>query len=209
MGPSPSESQVQVDPATISIATTSIITVTVMDASGTLLRGLAVALNATGSGNTIGPWPSVESGITNASGVATFSFGSTVPEAKTITATANGISLDAAPVITVVKALSVLGIVNIVPAPSAAGETFVVSVSIGGERGSRPTGGTIAVSSNLEPDAGCDAAPVSPTGETYSTATCEMTLSIVSTHMLTATYSGDSQFEGSSGLAVEHVVIAP
>jgi hypothetical protein len=36
-----------------------------------------------------------------------------------------------------------------------------------------------------------------------------MSLSIVSTHMLTATYSGDSQFEGSSSTEVEHVVIAP
>jgi hypothetical protein len=66
------------------------------------------------------------------------------------------------------------------------------------------------VSSNLEPDAGCDAAPISAAGESYSTAICEMSLSIVSTHMLTATYSGDSQFEGSSSTgALEHVVIGP
>jgi hypothetical protein len=66
------------------------------------------------------------------------------------------------------------------------------------------------VSSTLEPDAGCDAAPISAAGESYSTAICEMSLSIVSTHMLTATYSGDSQFEGSSSTgALEHVVIGP
>jgi len=32
---------------------------------------------------------------------------------------------------------------------------------------------------------------------------------VVSTHMLTATYSGDIQFEGNSSTAVEHVVVAP
>jgi hypothetical protein len=209
MGPSESESHIQVDPATISITTTSIITVTVVDASGTPLPGMEVTVNATGTGNTISPWPSVESRITNASGVATFSFGSTVPEAKTITAAANAVTLEHTQVITVIKGLSSTQIRNIVPEPSTSGETFLVTVGIIGERGGIPTAGTVAVSSNLEPDAGCDAAPVSSDGQT-TTATCEMSLSIVSTHMLDATYSGDSQFEGSSNTVdVEHVVIAP
>jgi hypothetical protein len=109
-------------------------------------------------------------------------------------------------VITVVKSRSFIGTTNIVPEPSTSGETFVVTVVVGGERGMRPTGGMVAVSSNLEPDAGCDAAPVSSEG----VATCELSLSIVSTHLLHATYSGDSQFEGSSSTQdVEHVVIAP
>jgi large repetitive protein len=218
MGPSASVSTVQVDPASIPVGfpgqiflPMSTITVTVVDANGTPLRGLAVTLNATGTGNTVRPWPSaLDSWMTNASGVATFSLSSTVPEDKTITAVVNGVlNLDDTPVVTVVKGLSIVGLGNIVPEPSTAGQPFVVTVSVSGERGSRPTGGTVAVSSNLEPDAGCDAVPLSPGGDTYSTATCEMSLSIVSTHMLTATYSGDSQFEGSSSSEVQHVVIAP
>ena len=62
--------------------------------------------------------------------------------------------------------------------------------------------------SNLEPDAGCDA-PLGPGGSTYSVASCQMSLSTVSTHMLTATYSGDTQYEGSTSNEVEHVVTAP
>ena len=218
MGPSASLSTVQVDPASIPVGfpgmiflPMSTITVTVVDANGTPLRGLAVTLNATGTGNTVRPWPSaLDSWMTNASGVATFALSSTMPEPKTITATVNGVmNLDDTPVITVVKARSDVFIGSVDPEPSTAGEPFLVHVTVTGERGSRPTGGTVSVSSNLEPDAGCEAAPVSPAGESFSTATCEMSLSIVSTHMLTATYSGDSQFEGSTGTALEHVVIAP
>ena len=215
MGPSPSQSTVSVDPANITVGfpgqiflPASTITVTVVDADLTPLRGITVTLSATGSGNTVGPWPAFDSGITNASGVATFSFSSTVPEAKTITVAANGVILEHTPIITVVKSRSFVGIGNIVPEPSTAGETFQLTVGVGGERGSRPTGGTVSVSSDLEPDAGCNAVPV--VYDVYTTtATCEMSLSMVSTHMLTATYSGDSQFEGSSSTAVEHVVIAP
>ena len=79
---------------------------------------------------------------------------------------------------------------------------------IAGERGTRPTGGTVAVSSNLEPDVGCDAAPLTP-DVNESFATCEMSLTTVGTHTLKATYSGDAEFEGNTTTPVEHVVIAP
>ncbi|MDQ3672994.1 MAG: Ig-like domain-containing protein [Gemmatimonadota bacterium] len=216
MGPSASQSSVQVDPASITIGfpgqihlAMSTITVTVLDANGTPLQGMEVTVNATGSGNTIRPWPSAEMATTNVNGVATFAFSSTMPEPKTITALVNGIPLDDSPVITVVKSQTSVFIRSFDPEPSTAGEPFVVTVSIAGERGMRPEAGTVSVRSNLEPEAGCDAAPVSPVGETLSEATCEMTLSVVSTHMLTATYSGDSQFEGNTSTAAEHVVIAP
>jgi hypothetical protein len=212
MGPSASQSSVQVDPASITIGfpsmthlPLSIITVTVLDAGGTPLEGIEVTLNATGSGNTISPrsiWP----WTTDDRGVARFAFSSTLPEAKTITALANGVTLEDTPVITVVKSRSFVGASSAVPEPSMSGETIVVTVSVGGELGMTPTGGTVDVYSNLEPDAGCNAAPVSSEG----TATCEMTLSIVSTHLLHAAYSGDSQFEPSSSTQdLEHVVIAP
>ena len=108
----------------------------------------------------------------------------------------------------VMKAASFVGIIAAVPDPSTSGETFRVTVVIAGERGTRPTGGTVAVSSNLEPDVGCDAAPLTP-DVNESFATCEMSLTTVGTHTLKATYSGDAEFEGNTATPVEHVVIAP
>jgi len=211
MGPSASLSTIQVDPASITIGLPqdihldrSMITVTVLDGDGTPLPGMEVTVNATGTGNTIVPWPAFDSKITNAGGMATFALSSTMPELKTVTAVANGVVLDDNPVITVVKSSTFVFLRGGEPNPSTAGQTFVVSVGVGSGSGMIAEGGTVSVQSNLEPGAGCDAAPVSA-GE----ATCEMTLSVVSTHMLTATYSGDIQFEGNSSTAVEHVVIAP
>jgi hypothetical protein len=120
----------------------------------------------------------------------------------------NGVALEQTQVITVIKAVSFIGIISAAPEPSTAGQIVQVTVVIGGERGTRPTGGTVSVSSNLEPDAGCDTLPLT-TDQYSSFATCEMTLTVVSTHLLSATYTGDSQFEGSTGGPVEHVVIAP
>lgn len=62
------------------------VTVTVLDAAGDPVPGIPVVLSSTGTGNTI----TQPTALTNASGVATGSIVSTVPEAKTISATANG-----------------------------------------------------------------------------------------------------------------------
>jgi hypothetical protein len=216
MGPSASQSTIQVDPASITIGfpgmiflPMSMITVTVLDGDGTPLPGMEVTVTASGTGNDIGPSPSFDSKITNASGMATFALSSTMPEVKTVTAVANGVPLAATPVITVVKSQTFVGMRSFDPEPSMAGETVVVTAVVSGVLGMRPEGGTVSVRSNLEPEAGCDAVPVSPAGSTYSEATCEMTLNVVSTHILTATYSGDIQFEPNTSTAVEHVVIAP
>jgi hypothetical protein len=207
-GPSTAGSNLSADPVSISIAQASTLTVQVVDASNAPMPGFQVALSATGTGNTIIPWPSVESGITNANGIATFQFSSSIPETKTITAAVNGVPLEHTQEISVLKAASFVGVIAAVPEPSTSGETFQVTVVIAGERGTRPTGGTVTVSSNLEPNAGCDAVPLRP-DNLESFATCEMSLTVVSTHQLNATYSGDAQFEGSTGSPVEHVVIAP
>jgi Big-like domain-containing protein/invasin-like protein len=65
------------------------ITVTAKDAHGNPIAGASVALAATGSGNSL----TQPAGTTNASGVATGTFSSTVAEAKTISATVNGSGL--------------------------------------------------------------------------------------------------------------------
>jgi hypothetical protein len=64
---------------------TSAITVTVVDAAGTLLANQTVQMSATGTLNTFNP----ASGTTNASGVFTSSLTSTDPGTKTLTATIN------------------------------------------------------------------------------------------------------------------------
>jgi len=68
----------------------STITVTVKDSTGKAIGGATVVLAATGSGNTL-TQPAAK---TNPSGVATGTLSSTVAEAKTVSATANGIPLD-------------------------------------------------------------------------------------------------------------------
>lgn len=67
----------------------SAVTVTARDGLGNAVPGATVVLAATGSNNTIVQ----PAGVTNASGVATGSFGSTVAESKTLSATINGVAL--------------------------------------------------------------------------------------------------------------------
>src|SRR5207244_2402927 len=65
----------------------STITVTARDANGNPIADATVALSASGLGNSFTP---SATGTTDASGVMTVTFGPTVAEAKTITATING-----------------------------------------------------------------------------------------------------------------------
>ena len=199
VGPSASRSTMLADPKSILAGGSSSITVTVRDASGGALVGVAVSLKSTGSGNTITP----QSGITNASGVATFSFTSTVAENKTITATAAGVILDDTEVIVVGTRASSTEVTSIDPEPSTSGSIIHVTVSVTGEGGATPTG-TVAVFSQQE-TGGCSAALLNSEG----IATCDFALSLVGTHTIGASYSGDSQFEESSDLdGKEHEVIA-
>ena len=62
---------------------------TVRDAGGNLLGGRTVTPPGSGSDNTIDP----ASAVTGADGTAAFSFSSTTPEAKTISASVEGVDL--------------------------------------------------------------------------------------------------------------------
>jgi len=87
--PSATQSTVVALPAsgiTADGAATSAVTVTVRDAQGNPVAGSAVALTATGAGNSL-VQPAAQ---TDASGVATGTLASTVAEAKTVTATVGG-----------------------------------------------------------------------------------------------------------------------
>ena len=95
---SASLSTVAAAPTAIPVGTgTATITVTVKNASGQPISGATVVLSATGSGNSLVQ----PSAVTNASGVATGTFSSTVAEVKTISATANGVPLNQTAAVTV------------------------------------------------------------------------------------------------------------
>ncbi len=99
-GVSASQSMVDASPGTITASTgsnSSIITVTARDGNGDPVEGVTVTLAATGSGNTI----TQPAAPTDANGVATGSISSTGAGAKTITATADGVTLNDEPTVTV------------------------------------------------------------------------------------------------------------
>jgi adhesin/invasin len=87
--PSAAQSSIVASPSTIMAGGTSTITVTVRDAGGNLLGGRTVTPQASGSDNTIDP----ASAVTGADGTAVFSFSSTTPEVKTISASVDGVDL--------------------------------------------------------------------------------------------------------------------
>lgn len=98
---SASQSTVTAAPASIPVGgAMSTITVTVRDGNGNAIAGATVALDATGSGNTL----TQPVGGTNAAGQATGTINSTVAETKTITATANGVALTQTATVSVVPA---------------------------------------------------------------------------------------------------------
>jgi large repetitive protein len=198
--PSAARSVVLANPKSVPTGATSTITVTVKDASGGLLAGVAVSLSSTGTGNTI----TAVSSTTDAKGVATFTFSSSVAENKTITATAGGVVLSDTEVITVIQHGSTTEITGISPETSTVGEDITVTVQVTGEGGGIPTG-TVAIFS-FEETGGCDDAPLNGEG----IATCTFPLNVVGAHTIQAAYSGDDQFADSSdpdGQA--HEVVAP
>ena len=195
--PSASKSTVSVDPNNFPAGTgSSTITVTVKDAGGKRLAGVAVTATSSGTGNQFTGTPAT----TDANGVATFSFSSTVAEIKTITVTAGGVVLGDTEDITVRPLTTTAAITSVTPEPSTAGVSFTVTFTVAGEFGTTPTGGTVTVFSQQESGTvGCVDVPVSQ-------GSCAMTLNTITTHSLQAVYSGDSQFEGDTSDPVNHVV---
>lgn len=126
--PSPAQSSIVASPTTILAGNTSTITVTVRDAAGNLLAGRTVTPQASGGGNTLDP----ASAVTGADGTAVFGFSSTTPEAKTLSASVEGVNLSPTPV-TVDAVPTATGILGTDPAGnSEAGAP--VTVSYGGHR---------------------------------------------------------------------------
>ena len=188
--PSASRSSMAATPRTMFTGESSAITVTVRNVNGGAVPNTTVTLSATGSGNSINP----ASATTNANGVATFSFSSTVEGDKTIRATAGGVALEDTEVITLERRPTTTAILDVQPEPSTVGASIHVTFRVSAQGGVTPTTGTVAVFSEQEADVGCDAAPLNAQGE----GSCDFVLSSAGTHTIRATYGENNQFEESS-----------
>jgi large repetitive protein len=192
--PDPTTSTIQVKDGTIGLGKSTDVKVVVRDGSGNPLKGIAVTLSASGSGNTISP----ASATTKDGGDAGFKFSSTVAEAKTLTAVAGGVTLTAQPTVTVTPATTTTKITSETPDPSAPGTAVTVSYQVQSDAGS-PTG-TVIVSASDAASTPCTSS--APTGS------CQITLTTAGPVTLTATYAGDGNFTGSAG-QTSHQVQAP
>jgi len=199
--PNASKSTVTASPRAITAgASTSTITVRVRDASGLPVRGVSVTVTGSpASGNTVDP----ATDTSDDNGVATFTFGSTVAEVKTITAVAGGVTLDQRPTITVVKALSRTRIVSHDPNPSTAGQVVHVVFNVTSDQGGGTPTGTVTIISDKE-SGGSATCTVD-----VSAGACDITLTVVGSHRLIATYSGDARFEDSVDDDTHQVNAAP
>ena len=196
---SASKSTVTASPRAITAgASTSAITVKVRDANNLPVRGVSVTVTSSGTGNTVDP----ATATSDDAGVATFTFGTTVAEIKTITAVAGGVTLDQKPTINVLKALSRTRITGEnLAIPTTAGTPVHVTFSVtSGEGGGTPTG-PVTVFSALEPSATCTV--------DATVGFCDLTLTVVGNHHLFANYAGDTRFEGSSDDDNHQVIPAP
>src|SRR6266511_940320 len=141
---SPSLSAVAAAPTSLTAGSgNSTITVTVKDASGNPISGATVVLAATGSGNTL----TQASGPTNASGVAAGTLSSTVAEAKTVSATANGTAITQTATVTVTPGgvSAAQSTVSASPTSITAGTgTATVTVTVK-DAGGNPIGGATVV----------------------------------------------------------------
>lgn len=193
---SASKSRVTASPATITAGLgTSTITVRVRDASGTAVSGVSVSVTSSGTGNQIDP----ASATSDENGFATFTFGSTVAENKTITAVAGGVTLDQQPTISVQKAQSRTHIIAHDPNPSTVGQPVHVTVTVAsGEGGGTPTG-QVTITSNQETTSCLATLDASGQGS------CNIALTVAGDHRLIALYPGDSRFDVSNDDVSHHV----
>jgi hypothetical protein len=196
--PSTTTTTVRASPSTITAGgSPSTVTVTVKDAAGNPVSDVAVTLSSSGTGNQIDP----ATATSNGSGVATFTFGSTVAESKTITATVGGATVNQTATVTVQKVSSVTKIESDEPDASIVGEKVTVVFTVTGTGGT-PSGNVTVTVQGGDPTETCTA--------TVAAGSCDITFNTPGNNRrLTATYGGDSQFAGSSDNENHRVNAAP
>jgi hypothetical protein len=151
---SAAQSGVSASPTTIEAsngASASTITVTARDASGNPVSGATVQIQATGTGNTI-----TQPGLTNASGIATGTLWSTVPGAKTVSASANGVAITQTAAVTVTPGAPAALAFLAQPSNVVAGGTITPAVQVGirDALGNLVTGATNTVTVAIGTDPG-------------------------------------------------------
>src|SRR5207249_1334188 len=201
---SASQSTMAAAPPTIEAGTgSSTITVTARDASGNPIAGATVQLQASGSGNTL----TQPTGPTGADGTVTGTLRSTAAEAKTISATINGLAVtQTAPVTVTSSGVSAAqSTVSAAPPTIEAGtETATITVTARDANGNLISGATVLLQASgsgntlTQPTGPTDASGVA-TGTLRSTAAEAKTipapinaLAITQTAPVTVTSSGVS-----------------
>ena len=185
-GVSPSQSTVVAAPTSIEVGSgTSTITVTARDAAGNPVSGATVVLAATGSGNTL----TQPAAPTDANGVATGTLSSTVPEAKTVSATADGTALTATPTVTVTPGGASASLSTVVASPASitAGGSSTISVTVKDGNGNPISGATVVLAAT-----GPGKTLTQPSGPTdqNGVATGTLTATAAGTKTVSATANG-------------------
>jgi len=170
-------------PATVPINTNSTITVTVRDASNNPLANQLVTLNVSPAGPSLSP----TSTLTDASGVATFTFNSTTVGTFTVTATAAGVPITDNAVVTVTTPPISPTNSTVVATPSTVtvGSPSTVTVTVRDTSNNPVAGAIVTLASSRS---GNDTIlPPSATSDASGVATFMVTSNAAGTSVLTAT----------------------
>lgn len=175
-------SQVDATPPTVPINTDSTITVTVHDAGNNALANQLVTLSVSPSGPSLTP----ANALTNASGVATFTFNSAATGTFTIEATAAGVLITDNAVVTVTTPPVSPTNSTVVAAPSTVtvGSPSTVTVTVRDTLNNPVSGATVTLSSNRP--ANDTILPPSATSNASGVATFTVTSNLAGTSVLTA-----------------------
>ena len=152
-GVSAAQSTVASSPGSITAGSgLATLTVTARDGFGNPVEGVTVVLAATGSGNTL----TQPGTTTDASGVATGTLSATAAEAKTVTATVDGVAItqQASVLVTPAAAHHLVFLVQPTSATAGASITPPVEVEIRDQFTNRVTGATDAVALAIETNPG-------------------------------------------------------
>ena len=180
------QSTVVASPTSFTAGGSSTITVTARDAGGFPVAGATVVLSVSGSGNTISQPP----GPANGSGIAVGSFSSTAAGNKTVTATANGVTITQKPVVTVSAGSVSASVSTVSAAPSsivAGTATSTITVTVRDGFGNPVSGSAVVLAAT-----GSGNTLTQPSGTTGGSGIATGTLSstVAGTKTVSATASG-------------------
>lgn len=182
-----STSTVAAAPASIQAGSgSSTITVTARDAAGNPISGATVTLAASGSGNTL----TQPAGPTSASGVATGTLSSSVPETKAVSATINGVAVAQTAAVTVVVGTVSGSNSTVVAAPTtipAGSGSSTITVTAKDALGNPISGATVVLAAT-----GSGNTLTQPTGTTNASgvATGRLSSTVAESKTVSATING-------------------